>query len=742
MGSLQDSFYSAWNKDNQGGDYEGSDFGDRDERLFKLSQIAYNTATSYMSDERMKWVKRYNMYNNRHDGEKYNHRNYRRSDYYIAMTNEFIKNTIAQVVEAFLDKNEFVVIDPMVPSDPLCAMSAEYYESVMNYRLKQDNRWWSMFIQRSAFTASLHNTVVAKVDWDEENKMPKAFNVLLERIRIEPHADPARPIESSPYILHMQEMYVYEILERAHRETDPWNELSDDEIENAIQMYSSFENDVNAVRYKERYDPALSVVGIDNSMKKVWVHENIIRSPDDGEDYVFWTMGNIKLLSPVYKLKDIYPWGRPFVMGHMFFEENRVFPSSMADYAYDSQRQINDFNNILADALKKAVWPLILARSNSTFDTAMIQNAGAGTVIPLRDPQRDLVQMPNEVSPQGVKEHLPFLMQQFNSIMGGVSTTTQQANDNGSNAVGNNVMQNNLQNQVIAMYMMNFNSTFVEPIIKMMLRIEQIFGVKDKKLFNTIFRKENLVHKYEDALKNAGYDTSAFKINKDFTDADLITSIEVGIGASSPQQKFEKFIAAMSSLTNLLSNPNSQLDTQEITKEYFSMLGYKNYMRFINTTTDPQVQALQQQIQQLQQQLQQEQSKQKSPEEIQADIAYKNAQTQKTLAEIPNRQSENALTQAKIASETMDAYQKASEVAEVVLAIKEAAPVMDSLLQSAGATHPQDTAMGGAPIQQPAPGQPVASQLPNVQLNNTVPNLMIPNGQQAPGAPLPPPQGS
>jgi len=75
--------------------------------------------------------------------------------------------------------------------------------------------------------------------------------------------------------------------------------------------------------------------------------------------------------------------------------------------------------------------------------------------------------------------------------------------------------------------------------------------------------------------------------------------VNVGMGATDPTQKLQKFLSAMSAFTNMLKNPIPGANMVEIGKEIFGHLGYSDGSRFF-TTDNPQITALQGQLQQAQ----------------------------------------------------------------------------------------------------------------------------------------------
>jgi hypothetical protein len=88
----------------------------------------------------------------------------------------------------------------------------------------------------------------------------------------------------------------------------------------------------------------------------------------------------------------------------------------------------------------------------------------------------------------------------------------------------------------------------------------------------------------------------------------MILKVNVGMGATDPERKLNKFITGISAFSNVIKEAVPGLDYQEVGKEIFGHMGYADGSRFFNNQ-DPQVALLTQQLKQataLAQQLQQQ----------------------------------------------------------------------------------------------------------------------------------------
>ncbi len=652
----------------------------KSERFFKKSQKAWSISQNYLDNFKDKIIRRYKMYNSQHDSdEKYCEDEYKRNSHYIPKSHEFVKNSVSQVVQAYFLNQEFIYLTPEVNDDIVAAMSAEYFTYVLNKRLKSKNNWWLTFIEMTAQSGFIHNMSIAKVDWDIDGKYSIAVPIMLERLRIDPYADPLDPIGTSSFIIHQIEMYVDDLV--AKQEESGWLPFSVEDLqENFISSLSS-EEEVETSRFPEGYNPKDGIDSVDNELKKVFVHENIIR--EKNKYYVFYTLGTSKMLTKVMKLEDIYRQGLPFVMAPLYPEEMKVYATAPLDHAYPAQKLINDYTNSAMDAIDQVAWPVNIIKANSGFDAKKLKKVGPNSFIEARNPQTDIIQLTKQAQPQALRSEIPFLMNNFDSTVGGLPNSTVSTEGGDTTATGQN-MRYRSQSQVINMYLMNYNEKFIEPVLDLMLKCEKIYGLKETKFVEKVFKNTKLLERYTDKLAEQGIDANDFEVDKEFADADTVLSVNVGMGAVSPQMRVEQFLASLNAIRNLVPNVQTQLDVKEIIKELMSLNGYKDYNRFFVTQDDPRIAEMQGMIQQLQQQLQQK----KTPEEIAADVAVKNA----TAQEKQVKSQLAAATLNKIDAETVaikvNTQKSAIETGEKIAIMPEVTGAADVIMDNAGYVDP------------------------------------------------------
>lgn len=652
-----------------------SESDDKSLRLFKKSQKAWDISQNYLDNFKDKIIRRYKMYNSQHyQEEKYCEEDYKRNKHYVPKSHEFVKNSVSQVVQAYFLNQDFIYLTPEVSEDVVSAMSAEYFTYVLNKRLKSKNNWWLTFIEMTAQSGFIHNMCIAKVDWDVDGKYSIAVPIMLERLRIDPYADPLDPIGTSSFIIHKTEMYVDDL--KAKQKEDGWLSFSVEDLQKNFVSVASSESEVESSRYRDGYDPKEGHGSVDPELEKVFVHENIIR--ENNKYYVFYTLGTTKMLTKVFDLKEIYPQGLPFVMAPLYPEEMKVYATAPLDHAYPAQKLINDYTNSSMDAIDQVAWPVTIIKANSGFDAKKLQKVGPNSFIEARNPQTDIFQLTKQVQPQALRSEVPFLMNNFDSTVGGLPNSTVSTEGGDTTATGQN-MRYRSQSQVINMYLMNYNEKFIEPVLELMLKCEKIFGLKEDKFVEKVFKNTKLLQRYSDKLLQEGINPEDFEVDREFAEADTVLSVNVGMGAVSPQMRVEQFLASLNAIRNLVPNVQTQLDVKEIIKELMSLNGYKDYNRFFISQDDPIIAEMQGIIQQLQQELAQK----KTPEEVAAEVALKNASAQEKSVKSQLSIAQLEKIKAETSAIKVNTQKAAIETGKELVIMPEVAPASDIIMENA-----------------------------------------------------------
>ncbi len=624
-------------------------------------------------------------------GSKYYRDDYKaRSRIFRPKTRTAIRKNEAVASEAFFSTNDVVDVSAEDQDNPIQRASAAVKNSLMNYRLRKSIPWFLTLI--GAYQdAQTVGVCISYQCWKYNPKKgidkPAIELRPLENIRIDPGADWADPINSSPYVIDMLAMRVMDVKARMTN-PDPttgsprWKRLADGEILVAQQSYS---DTTRQTRERNRTD-SKDQSGQINEFAIVWVHRNIMEI--DGEDMVYYTLGTHALLSDPVPLKQAYWHGRrPYVMGICVIETHKIYPDGVAGISKDIQAEANEIANQRIDNVKFAMNKRYFVRRDKQVDIRSLTRNVPGSVTMMTDPDKDVVvQETNDVTSSAYQEQ-DRLNLDFDDITGSFSQGSVSSNRKLNETVGGLNLLSNDANQMSAYQLKTFVETWVEPVLEQLILLEQYYETDE--LAMTLASKEAAT-----LLEMQG--TLPPELMAELLDVEVTLSVNVGIGATNPETKINQFMKSMMNLRELLADgtlTNHNLDVQEVIKELFGKLGYKNGTRFFKSEEGltPMESAMRATIQDLQAQLAQK----TDPKLVDAQVQKLNAEVQKLGASV-------GLEVAKAFDTNAKAYFAVLQTAQMLGTVPQLAPVADKLAIAAGAPKP-----AGVDPNLPAPAAPL-----------------------------------
>jgi hypothetical protein len=198
--------------------------------------------------------------------------------------------------------------------------------------------------------------------------------------------------------------------------------------------------------------------------------------------------------------------------------------------------------------------------------------------------------------------------------------------------VGGMQMLGGSANQLTEYLIRTLVETWVEPVLRQLVKLEQAYET-DKTILGLAGEKASGI------LQKYGIN----QVTDELLDQELTVTVNVGMGATDPQTKLQKFTHAMASYGQIMSTMQD-VDPEAVRKELFGLAGYKDGTRFFQKAGDPNEAKLQQAaqlaeqmqgvIQNLQAQLKQVSENKQADNLVKiADSDLKQAQTVKTLQE-------------------------------------------------------------------------------------------------------------
>ena len=595
----------------------------------RIAREAYEESSEWVdSNLREQWERSLSLFNSKHPpGSKYNSSAYdKRSRFFRPKTRTAVRNLQSAMAVAFFTNEDVVSVQPRNPNDQEQVAAAAVSQSIMQYRLTNTIPWFQT-MSSALQDAAVQGVCVSHQYWEYEEKEESYINVdesnnpimdsdgnpvvtkqktsikdkpvidLIspENFRIDPAADWNDPIESTPYIIHLMPMYVQDV--RKKIEDGEWLDVPVEKL-----LATETDEEDNATRLirdeprEDRLDNDAGYGDID-AYKIVWVHKNIIHQ--EGMDWCYYTAGVDAMLTEPKPLQEMYPWlrqgERPYVMGYSNIESHRLYPAGTVELTQELQAAANDIWNQRFDNVRLAMNKRYHIRRDRNIDLDALFRSVPGGAVEMDDPDMDVrVIDTRDVTGSAYAEQDRINMD-FDELQGNFSISTIQGARSLNETVGGMSLMASNTGTVTEYVLRTFSETWVERVLKQLMRLEQYYETD------------------EIILELAG--DAAAQVNEQFQGSvddllkyEVLLKVNVGISATDPLRKVQNLITGIQMLGELPGFAES-LNSQEIVKEVFGALGYKDGERFINMEQDPQVAELQAQLEQMNAYIQSEQGK-------------------------------------------------------------------------------------------------------------------------------------
>lgn len=636
-----------------------------------LARDAHTSGATYFDAAvRDRIIQDVRQFNNEHpEGSKYHSPAYaKRSRLFRPKTRSAIRKNEATAAAAFFSTEDVVSVRAEDDDDPLHRAAAVFHKTLLQKRLtmpKPHGIPWFVTCIGAYQEADTVGVVASHQDWLKDHDRPEIRLLPVENYLFDPAADWRDPVDSSPYFIIKWPMYVKDVRERMN--DGRWRNYSDSVILSASKNSS---DTIRLARESNQVDSTQSnIASSDYSI--VWVHENLIRV--QGEDVVYFTLGTERMLSTPQMVEDRYPHGRPVVIGFTILEAHKAYKSSIPSLTRDVQTEINDVTNERRQGVRLANEKRYIVKRNKNVDLrSLTRNIPAS--VTLADDVNDVRVITTDDATASAYHEQDRLNLDFDDLAGTFSGSSVASNRKLNETVGGMQLLSQGSNQINEYQLRTFSETYVEPVLRQVVVMEQTLETNTKLL--TL------------AAKKAGVDQEELReAIEELIMQDVILTVNVGVGAVNPQVQLQKFIVAMKSLTEIigpgwLQRPLNEQE-QEIAKEIFGKCGYKDGDRFLQKVQEeenPEITQLMQTIQKLQQELEA-----KNPAEVVA------AQVDKLTAEAENKREDTQLKKVTTRLKDVEAVVKrieglysAMQTAEKVVTVPGVAPVADAISASAG----------------------------------------------------------
>lgn len=601
-----------------------------------LARDSYEQSTRFMeSSLRWQWERNERSFQNQHPyGSKYLSDLYKyRSKLFRPRTRATMRQAEAGAAATFFGNEWAVDVRAMDETRPDERLSAAINGYLLRYRLTTPNGKigvpWYMTLMGAFQDARKYGVVASRQSWEyleqdgetvrgvdpetgEETEIVSQGKVILDRpridlippenIRIDRSADWRDPINSSPVVIVLWPMYVYEIREKI--KTGFFMEVSDTILLQSRDRH--LWDSTRVQREGNREDSKESETSItDHTL--VWVHENFVRW--EGRDYVYYTSGVQHMLSRVRPIKEVYyhadDYDRPIKMGVSLIETHKIYPSGVPQLTEQLQAEANETVNLRLDNIKLALNKRYKVKRGRRVDLRSLVRNISGSIT-LVDDMDDVETMEHrDVQPSSFAQEDRINLD-FDDVAGNFSPGTVQSNRRLNETVGGMQMLAGSAVTVGEMDLRTFIETWAEPVLSQVMRMIQIYET-DETIMNLAVKEAEAYTK----IRMTGN-------WEEIISRDLWLRINAGIGATSPTERLQKFQIGAETIAKIFGQSIMPfLNSKEIIAEIFSALGYRDGSRFFNFEgNDPIVSALQQQNQELQAQIQKRELERQTKKEV------------------------------------------------------------------------------------------------------------------------------
>ena len=595
----------------------------------RIAREAYEDSSDWVdSNLREQWEKSISLFNSKHPpGSKYNTGAYeKRSRFFRPKTRTAVRNLQSAMAVAFFTNEDVLSVQPRNPNDLEQVAAAAVSQSIMQYRLTNTIPWFQT-MSAALQDAAVQGVCISHQYWEYEEQEESYINVdnqnrpimddsgspvitkqkssvkdkpvieLIspENIRIDPASHWHDPIESSPYVIHLIPMYIQDV--RQKMEDGEWIDIPVEEL--LASENNEDDNTTRLVRDEPREDRLDNDAGYGDidSYKIIWVHKNIIKK--EGIDWCYYTAGIDAILSEPRTLQEMYPWlrsgERPYVMGYTNVESHRIYPAGTVELTQELQAAANDIWNQRFDNVRLAMNKRYHIRRDRNIDLDALFRSVPGGAVEMDDPDADVrVIDTRDVTGSAYAEQDRINMD-FDELQGNFSTSTVQGARSLNETVGGMSLMASNSGTVTEYVLRTFSETWVERVLKQMMRLEQYYET------DTVI------------LELAG--DAAAQVNEQFQGAvddllkyEVLLKVNVGISATDPLRKVQNLVSGIQMLGELPGFAQS-LNVPEVVKEVFGQLGYKDGERFVSMEEDPRVAEMAAQLEQMQMYIESEQGK-------------------------------------------------------------------------------------------------------------------------------------
>ena len=597
----QDQFETENNRTIDSGDSEAGE-----KKWLERSQEAYRDSTSfYESSLNKDWRASIAHFRGEHaPGSKYTTDKYKhRSKVFRPKTRSAMRVNDATLAAALFTNNDIINVAGADPNNEFHAAGAKLNQALLQHRLEKTIPWFMTAIGAYQDTKK-YGICISKQYWEYEEteqepvyeaaidemgqpvldpetgtpmgyEVPQGPKILKDEPRIDlippdnfrydPNADWRDPVGTSPYLIELMPMFAADVLAMMTNDSEKtgtrgWVELTLQEIVAKGRTKAEGQT-VEQARQGDKEDRR--EIDVQHDYTTVWVHFNIMRD-EQGKDWAFYTLTDQTLLTEPKPLDELYKHGREiYRVGVSSVETHTAFPDSDIKIASQLQEEINDVANQRYDNVKLVLNKRYALRRGARIDMAALMRNTPGGGVLTDNPETDIKVMDTpDVTGSSYSEQ-DRLSVEADELLGTFSQSSVQSNRNLNETVGGMNLMSSGANQVQELGIRVFIETWVEPVLRTMIKLEGWYET-DEVILQLAANKADILGQVTD----------------DLIQQELTVSVNVGMGNTNPDQKAQRLLMPINAGAQFPEFAE-RLDFVALGKELFAIGGLADGERFI-----------------------------------------------------------------------------------------------------------------------------------------------------------------
>lgn len=570
------------------------------------ARIAYEASTDYIETSvRKQWESNlYNFQARHRDTGKTNNKIFRPKIRTSLRAHE------AALAAALFTNNDVINTSGANPNDKLQDVSAKLNKALVQHRLDKTIPWFQTVLGAYQDT-NIYGRAVSKTYWKYETRDIEEIHPVIdpetgeyeiddegytlgenvvvgqevvcdepvidlvapENFLYDPNADWRNPISDSPYLIEIMPMFASDVLERMGKIDEKtgapiWHEYSLGEI-NAAGTHSDDNESLRQARQGNRQDPIDVSTSLEHQV--VWVHFNIFR--EKGVDMAYYTLGTTLLLSDPIPLTDYHRLGRDtYTLGVSSIEAHKNEPQALAELGENLQREANIIANQRIENVKLVLNKRYFIKRQGNVDLGALMRNVAGGGVMLDDPQNDVnvIDTPDVTGSSYAEQDR--LNMDIDEVLGSFSQSTIAANRQLNETVGGMNLMANATNTVQEYIMRTFIETWVEPTIRNLVKLEQMYET-DITIMGLASDKAGIREELEQYAQTP-------EALDQLIQQELLVHVNVGMGNTNPEQKLKRLMMAINTVSEM-PEVAARTNWDEVVSEVYSYAGYGDGSRFI-----------------------------------------------------------------------------------------------------------------------------------------------------------------